>query len=200
MIRLLGRQTSGNVQKVIFLLEEAKLAYEREDYGRQFGNTGTAEYLAMNPAGKVPTLVDDGAMLFESNTILRYLADTHAPVLTGATPAERAAVECWMDFLLAAINPGYMAAFKGAKLPPEDRAPGYEGQISELVGNLAILDTHLSGKSFFALERLTLADIAMGPIVKRCLGFPIDRPSMTALEAWLASLEGRPAFQTATAG
>ena len=200
MIRLLGRKTSGNVQKVIFLLEEAKLAYEQEDYGRQFGNTGTAEFLAMNPAGKVPTLVDDGAALFESNTILRYLAGTHAPTLTGATPGERAAVECWMDFLLAAINPGYMAAFKGAKLPPADRAPGYDGQVKELVGNLAIMDTHLSGKGYFALERLTLADIALGPIVKRCLGFPIDRPSMSALEAWLASLEQRPAFQTATAG
>ncbi len=76
MIRLLGRATSGNVQKVLFMLEELGTPYSREDYGRQFSNTGTAEYLAMNPAGKVPTLVDGETVVWESNTILRYLAAT----------------------------------------------------------------------------------------------------------------------------
>ena len=64
MIRLLGRQTSGNVQKVIFLLEEIQKPYRREDYGRQFNNTTTPEYKAMNPNAKVPTLVD-GATVFD---------------------------------------------------------------------------------------------------------------------------------------
>ena len=58
MLKLLGRKTSGNVQKVIWLLEEMGEPYEREDYGRQFGNTGDAAYLALNPNGKVPTLLD----------------------------------------------------------------------------------------------------------------------------------------------
>ena len=52
MIKLLGRQTSGNVQKVLFLLEELHIPYTREDYGRQFSNTQTPEYLAINPAGR----------------------------------------------------------------------------------------------------------------------------------------------------
>ena len=104
MIRLLGRQTSGNVQKVLFLLEEIGVPYTREDYGRQFNNTQTPEYLALNPNGKVPTLVDGDTVIWESNTILRYLAAKHAPQLTGATPAERTEVERWMDWLLAAVN------------------------------------------------------------------------------------------------
>ena len=88
MIKLLGRQTSGNVQKVLFMLEEIKVPYVREDYGRQFSNTQTPEYLALNPNGKVPTFVDGDTVIWESNTILRYLAAKHAPQLTGATPAE----------------------------------------------------------------------------------------------------------------
>ena len=116
MIRLLGRQTSGNVQKVIFCLEEAGVAYVREDYGRQFGNTLTDAYRKLNPNAKVPTLIDGDLVIWESHTILRYLAAVHAPALTGATPADRTMVERWMDFLLAALNTPYVAVFKDAVL------------------------------------------------------------------------------------
>jgi len=75
VIRLLGRQTSGNVQKVIFCLEEIRLPYVREDYGRQFGNTSTDEYRKLNPNAKVPTLIDGDLVIWESHTILRYLAE-----------------------------------------------------------------------------------------------------------------------------
>jgi glutathione S-transferase len=115
MIRLLGRATSGNVQKVMFLLEEIGLAYSREDYGRQFGNTNTDDYRKLNPTMKVPTLIDGDVVIWESNSIMRYLAALHAPQLTGATPAERTYVERWMDWLLAAANPPYLAVFKDAK-------------------------------------------------------------------------------------
>ena len=117
MIKLLGRQTSGNVQKVLFMLEEIGVPYTREDYGRQFNNTQTPEYLALNPNGKVPTLVDGDTVIWESNTILRYLAAKHAPQLTGATPAEASEVERWMDWLLASVNTAYVAVFKDAKKP-----------------------------------------------------------------------------------
>lgn len=82
MIRLLGRQTSGNVQKVIFCLEELGLLYVREDYGRQFGNTLTEAYRKLNPNAKVPTLIDGDLVIWESHTILRYLAAVHGPTLT----------------------------------------------------------------------------------------------------------------------
>lgn len=197
MYKVLGRQTSGNVQKVLFMLEEMGADYEREDYGRQFENTQTAEYKALNPTSKVPTLVDGDVVIWESNTILRYLAAA-APELTGATPAERTLIERWMDFLLAAVNPGYMAAFKGAKLAPDERPPEYAGQVKDLVSQLAIIDAHLAGKSFFALDKLTIADIASAPILKRCVGFDIGRPKMESLERWVDAMAERPAFQSAT--
>lgn len=200
MIRLLGRHTSGNVQKVLWLLEELGVAYEREDYGRQFGNTQTDEYRALNPNAKVPTLVAGDTVIWESHSILRYLAAMYGPALTGAKPAEKADVERWMDWLLASVNSLYVAIFKDAKKPPEERGAEFAAQAKELAELLAIADRHLDGRDWFALGRLTVADVALGPILKRCLGFPIDRPAFANLDRWLAALETRPAFRKATAG
>lgn len=199
MYKLLGRQTSGNVQKIIFMLEQLGAEYAREDYGRQFENTTTAEYKAMNPTSKVPTLIDGDVVIWESNTILRYLAAV-APggdKLTGANPAEKTEVERWMDFLLAAVNPGYLAAFKGAKQTPAERAPEYDALVKDLAAQLAIIDKHLEGKDFLALGKLTIADIACASILQRCAAFDIGRPSMPNLERWVAAMEALPAFQAA---
>lgn len=198
MLKLLGRKTSGNVQKVLFALEETGTPYTREDYGRLFENTKTADYLAMNPTAKVPTLIDGDTVIWESNTILRYLADSYAKELTGSTPGERTEVERWMDFVLAAVNPGYMAGFKGSKLEPSERPAGFDGQIADLHAQMNIIDAHLQGKIFVALGKLTIADMALAPIIGRCLNFPYERASMPALEAWFASMSQRPAFQSAT--
>ena len=197
MYRLLGRQTSGNVQKIIFMLEEMGAAYQREDYGRQFENTKTAAYKALNPTAKVPTLIDGETVIWESNTILRYLANGQAAGLTGATPAERSEVERWMDFLLASVNPGYLAGFKGAKLQPAERDPEFSCQVADLITQMTILDHHLAGREFFALGRLTIADIACAPILKRCVGFGIERPEMPELERWITGIAARPAFKKA---
>lgn len=198
MLKLLGRSTSGNVQKVLFALEEMGAEYDREDYGRLFENTKTPEYLSMNPTAKVPTLVDGDTVIWESNTILRYLADTRANELTGATPAERTEVERWMDFVLAAVNPGYMAGFKGAKQGPGDRPAGFDAQIADLHAQMQIVSAHLEGKEFLALGKLTIADCALAPIMGRCLNFPYERPSMPGLERWFDGISGRAAFRAAT--
>jgi len=132
VIRLLGRQTSGNVQKVIFCLEELGLPYVREDYGRQFGNTLTEAYRKLNPTAKVPTLIDGDLVIWESHTILRHLAAVHGPTLTGASAAERTMVERWMDFLLGALNTPYVAVFRDAKKAPAERAGDFAAQSADL--------------------------------------------------------------------
>ena len=198
MIRVLGRQTSGNVQKVIFCLEELRVPYTREDYGRQFGNTLTDAYRKLNPNAKVPTLIDGDLVIWESHTILRYLAAVHGSKLTGATPAERTMVERWMDWLLGALNTPYVAVFKDAKKPPAERAPDFAAQSADLVAQLEILDGHIAGREWFALDRFTIADIALGSIVKRCLEFPIERPPCSELTRWQATIDARPAFAVAT--
>lgn len=197
MIRLLGRQTSGNVQKVIFCLEELGIPYVREDYGRQFGNTQTDAYRKLNPNAKVPTLLDGEVVIWESHTILRYLAAVHRPALTGATPAERTLVERWMDWLLGALNTPYVAVFRDVKKPAAERAADFAAQSADLVAQLKILDGHLAGRQWLALERFTIADMALGPIVKRCLEFSIERPALAELTRWQQGIDARPAFAVA---
>lgn len=197
MIRLLGRHTSGNVQKVIFMLEELGLAYTREDYGRQFNNTNTDEYRKLNPTIKVPTLIDGDVVIWESNSILRYLAAKHKPTLTGATPAEKTYVERWMDWQLGALNTPYVAVFKDARKPSAERSADFAAQSADLVAQLKILDGHIGGKSWFALDRLTIADICLAPIVKRCLEFPIEKPAFAELARWQKSIDARPTFAVA---
>ena len=116
-----------------------------------------------------------------------------------STPAEKTDVERWMDFLLAAVNPGYLAAFKGAKLAPEEQTAEYKEQTKDLAVQMAIIDAHLAGKDYLALDRLTVADVALAPILKRCLDFKIERKAMPNLERWMKSIAERNAFKAATA-
>jgi glutathione S-transferase len=179
MIKLLGRKNSSNVQKVVFLLEELGEPYEREDYGRQFGNTTTPDYLKLNPTAKVPTRANHRC----------YAAD----------PLQRADIEHWMDWLLATLNPLFLYMFRNAAKPAAERPADFAAQVEEIAASLTILDGALAGRSWLCGDQITIADIAFGPMMKRVLGFPIDLPALPNLRAWQGRIEARPAFQKATA-
>ncbi len=196
MIELLGRATSGNVQKVIFLLEELGLPYERKDYGRQFQNTATPEYAAMNPMQKVPSLVDGDTVVWQSNTILRYLASKTGSTLYPSDAAQRSQVERWMDWLLAELNPAYLAGFRDAKKAEAERAPD---TATNLGNELKLLEGALAKSPWVAGAQFSLADVALGPIVKRCIGFPLGLQALPKTQAWIGALQKRAAFQKATA-
>lgn len=198
MLKLLGRATSGNVQKVLFLLEEGKIPYERLDYGRIFENTTTTpEYRAMNPTQKVPTLVDGDLTIWESHTILRYLAAKHdIASLYPSGLGDRSLVERWMDWGLASLNAAYLGGFKDAKKKPEERGVD---TVKNLVAELSLLEEQLGKQDWIAGGSFTLADIALGPIVRRCVAFPFDLPAMPNIARWCAALQARPAFQKAVA-
>jgi glutathione S-transferase len=199
MLKVLGRATSGNVQKVLFFLEETGTPYAREDYGRQFNNTG-GDYLKLNPNGKVPTLVDGSTVIWESHTIVRYLANKLGKTdLYPADFAKRTDVERWMDWLLASLNYQYVQVFKDSKKEAVERAPTFGADAKELAAQLAILDGAM-GKPYIAGGALTLADIVLGPIVHRCLDFPVDLPALSNLRAWRDKLKTMPSFQKATKG
>jgi glutathione S-transferase len=200
MLRVLGRATSGNVQKVLFFLEETGTPYAREDYGRQFNNTG-GDYLKLNPNGKVPTVVDGDAVIWESHTILRYLATKGGKTDLYPTDAvARTQVERWMDWLLASVNYQYVQVFKDSKKADNERAPTFAADAKELGAQLEILDKAIAGKTFVTGNSLTLADIAMGPVLHRCLDFPIELPALSNLRAWRDRLKEKASFKKATAG
>jgi glutathione S-transferase len=199
MLRVLGRATSGNVQKVIWLLEEIGLPYKREDYGRQFNNTGDAAYLKLNPNGKVPTLVDGDTVVWESNTILRYLCNKQGGhVLYPSDPSARSQVERWMDWQLASLNNPYLAIFKEAKKPAAERAASWAADAKELKTQLDILEAGVDGQPWLTGQAMSLADVCLGPIVHRCLDFPVDLPGFAGLRAWRDKVAARPAFKKAT--
>ena len=199
MLRLLGRKTSGNVQKVLWLLEELQLAYEREDYGRQFGNTGDEEYLSLNPTGKVPTLIDGDNVIWESNTILRYLCSKTGSDLLPEDPVVRSSCETWMDWLLASLNTNYLEMFKETKKPEEERSPKLPEMSKALGAQLGILDGHLGANEWVGGAVMTVADIALGPICNRCLSFPVELPGLTNIDRWHKTISARPAYQKVVA-
>jgi glutathione S-transferase len=196
-MKLLGRKTSGNVQKVLFLLEELKLPYEREDYGRQFNNTQTPEYLRLNPNAKVPTLVDGNLVIWESNTILRYLATKAKSPLYPTDSGKRSQVERWMDWQLASLNNPYLAMFREAKLEPAKRSADFANQQKDLGAQLSILDKAM--RKYVAGDELSIADICLAPIVYRCLRLGAELPELANVQRWDAAISSREAFKKATA-
>jgi glutathione S-transferase len=196
-MKLLGRKTSGNVQKVMWLLEELKMPYEREDYGRQFNNTQTPDYLAKNPNAKVPTLVDDEVIIWESNTILRYLANKAKSDFYPDDAATRTHVERWMDWQLASLNNPYLAMFREAKLEEAKRSADFAAQEKDLGAQLSILDKAMN--KWVAGDEITIADFCLGPIVHRCLRFPIELPDLPNVQRWDGVISTRQAFKKATA-
>ena len=119
-----GRANSVNVQKVLWCLRELDLGYDRIDAGMQFGKNNEAPYLAMNPNGRVPTLVDGDFVLWESNSVMRYLClayGQNSPIYPQA-PQARAAVDRWLDWTLSTLQPVDRPVFWAlVRTPPEKR-------------------------------------------------------------------------------
>ncbi|MBV8615349.1 MAG: glutathione S-transferase N-terminal domain-containing protein, partial [Acetobacteraceae bacterium] len=163
---LWGRSTSSNVMKVIWLLEELHLPYERMDVGGPFGKTNTPEYRAMNPTGLVPTWEEDGFSLWESNAILRYLCAAHAPdsALFPRAPRRRADIDRWMDAQQTVLNRPQGVLFIGLiRTPPEKRD---QAAITQAIGEAAsawgLIGAELGKHPFICGDTLTLADMCWG--------------------------------------
>ncbi len=199
MLKVLGRQSSGNVMKVLWALEEIGLEYEQVDIGGKFGGNDKAEYLAINPMGLVPTLIeDDGFAMWESNSITRYLAGKHAAgTLSPSDPRVYASAEIWMDWQLAAIAPMIRPVFWGmVRTKPEDRdMDAINAGIKRGNQLWAMLDTHLEGRNYVAGDDLSIGDIPLGPMAHRFISLVKDRPATPNFDAWYQRLTERPAFQ-----
>jgi glutathione S-transferase len=205
MLRIWGRTTSSNVQKVLWLAGEIGLPYERVDAGGAFGVVDTPAYRAMNPNGLVPTIDDDGFVLWESNTIVRYLAAKHgATTLYPSDVRERADVERWMDWgtsvLATAITPAF---WQLVRTPPAQRDPAaIAASAAKTAQATAILDARLAQRPFLCGDALTLADVVCGINTYRWLNLDFagaghPRPPQPALQAWYERLAQRPAYRGA---
>jgi glutathione S-transferase len=198
-MRVWGRTTSSNVMKVLWLLDELGLPYERIDAGGAFGGTSTPEYRAMQPVGLVPAIQDGPFTLFESNAILRYLCNAYAPAssLYPAPPRERGVVDAWLDFQQTALTPPSTTYFVGlVRTPPEQRDMGaITAAIAQGAKIWGILDGRLAKMPYLCGETLTIADVAFGPHVHRWLVLDLPgRPELPNLARWYGRLKQRPPY------
>jgi glutathione S-transferase len=198
MLRVLGKTSSINVRKVLWTCAEVGRDYVREDWGSGFRATSEPEFLALNPNGLVPVIQDGDVVLWESNTICRYLAASAARHdLLPASPAARARVEQWMDWQATDLNSAWRYAFVALvrKLPGYTDAGLIAGSTREWNRHMALLDKQLDMTGAYVTgPELTLADIVLGLSVHRWLATPIERPALPAVEAYYARLGARPGF------
>ena len=197
MLKIWGRTNSVNVKKALWVAEELGLKYERIDAGMQFGVTKTPEYMKMNPNSLVPTIEDDGFVLWESHTIVRYLAAKHGLGTLYPTDLEaRAEAERWMDWAFT-----FQAAMRNVfwgliRTPPEKRdAKAIEEGRLQSARLAEILEKQLGRNRYVAGNTFTMGDIPIGCEVQRYMRVPIERPASPNLEAWFERLRERPAFR-----
>ena len=199
MIKIWGRNTSSNVQKVMWAVGEMGLPHQRIDIGGPFGKNREPAYLAMNPNGLVPTLEEeDGFLLWESNSIVRYLANKHrATVLEPADAHARGRASQWMDWQLSVAGPAILAAFWGLiRTPPEKRdMAAIKTSQEKTTAAMQIMDAQLAKTKFLAGDTFSYGDIPVGIMCYRFIQLVPDRPPMANLDRWYAQISSRKAFQ-----
>ena len=198
MLKIWGRVTSSNVQKVLWCCDELGIEFERVDVGGPFGGNRDPEYLRLNPNGLVPTVKDGDLVMWESNTICRYLATTRGGErLYPKDPAARTHVERWMDWQLSSVGaPMGVLLFGLVRTRPEQRDPAaIEAARVKAAASWQIVDEALEGRPYLAGAEPTLAEIVLGTLVYRWHAFPIERPAFANLKAWYERLRQRPGFK-----
>ena len=199
MIKIWGRNTSSNVQKVMWAIGEIGLPHERIDVGGPFGSNREPAYLAMNPNGLVPTLEEeDGFLLWESNAIVRYLAAKHrSGVLEPADAHARARANAWMDWQLSVLAPAITPVFVGLiRTPPEKRNHAViEESKKKTTDAIAILDAELAKSAYVAGDAFSYGDIPSAVMANRYRQLLPERPALPHFERWYAAIATRPAFK-----
>jgi len=200
MLVVWGRKNSVNVQKVLWCCEEIGLEYERKEAGGAFGVVNTPEYRSINPNRLVPTIDDDGVVLWESNAVVRYLAAKYgAGGLWPDDLATRADADRWMDWQQTTLWPALRPVFFGLiRTPPEQRdARAIEESRLKTADLLGILDYYLASRAFVAGDVFTMGDIPLGCTIWRWMALPIERPARPNVQRWFDALSQRSAFKSA---
>ncbi|MEM7504851.1 MAG: glutathione S-transferase family protein [Pseudomonadota bacterium] len=196
-MHLIGRNTSFNVQKVVWLLNELNLDYEHTELGGRFGGLDAPEFGDKNPHRKVPVLEDGPLCLWESHAILRYLSATYGDAIWWpADPGKRAMDDRWLDWQATRLQPDFMALFWGYYREPEPTRDmrAVNAARDRCRNDYELLDQILAGQAFLSGEHFGLADIPAGATLYRYFGMGLDVPEPANVMRWYAALKERPAF------
>ena len=198
MLEIWGRRISGNVIPVMWTVGELGLEYARQAVGGCFGGLDTDDYLALNPNGRIPTIRDDGKVLWESNVIIRYLSARYGEgTLCPSDPYQRALADQWLEWTKTTVLPQLMSVFFGnVRVPAAERdAEAIAAGAKAYANALAIVEAQLAGRQYLLGDSLTMADITLGAYAYRYYNVPIERPPRPRVEAWYTRLCERPAYQ-----
>lgn len=199
-MKIWGRATSVNVQKVMWAVGELGLEHERIDAGGAFGRNDTPQYRAMNPNGLVPVLDDNGFTLWESSAIVRYLAATYGRGTLAPQDAQAfAKADQWMDWAATSLYHDIITTcFWGLiRTPAVDRnVPAIETAAKRAGERLTLMDAHLATRPYIGGADLTMADIPAGSLMYRYFTMDIARPPLPNVEAWYGRLTARAPYQT----
>jgi len=197
MLQILGRNSSINVRKVLWACEELGISNQREDWGAGFASTQTPAFLQLNPNGLVPVIRDGDFVLWESNTIIRYLANAYGKgALYPADARARALVDQWIDWQSAELNPSWTYCFLGlVRGSPAHTDPALiEASVKQWTRNMQLLDAQLLSTNAFVSGEFSLADIPIGLSVHRWFSTPITQPRLLGLEKYYEKLSERQAY------
>ncbi len=200
MLKILGKRSSINVRKVLWGCVELKLPFQQEDWGSGFRDVSTDEFKALNPNALVPVLLDDDFVLWESNSILRYLANRYGNgYLYPREAMARARVDQWLDWQASDLNRSWSYAFMGLV----HHSPGHadlaqiQASLDAWTRFMFILEGQLTEtRAYVAGAAFSLADIAVGLSVNRWFETPFAHPALPAVEAYYQRLGERPGFMT----
>ncbi len=198
MVLILGKGSSINVRKVLWTCAELDLPFEREEWGSGFQSTRSAEFLALNPNGMVPVMRDGDFTLWESNSIIRYLATRYGDgSLYPAEARARARVDQWMDWQSSDLNRAWSYAFMSLvrHSPAHQDSQAMGASCAEWSRYMQILDRQLEATGgYVAGSRFSLADIPVGLSVNRWFHTPFERPPLAAVSDYYKRLSERPGF------
>lgn len=198
MIKIWGRKNSINVQKVLWCCDELGIPFQRIDTGAQAGDLDTPGYRIMNPNGLVPTIEDNGFVLWESNTILRFLASKYgSEIIWPSNPESRALADRWMDWQLGTLwvkmRPMFIQLIRHS--PDQQDQSIIDSSFKNTLATMQILDQHLADNRYVAGEEFTIGDIPVGAVTYRWMSLPIERPLLANIQDWFERLEQRPAYR-----
>ena len=199
MLTLWGRRNAHNVQKVTWLVAELDLAHRHVPAGGAFGGLDEPAFRRMNPHGRVPVIDDDGTVVWESHSILRYLAARYGRgSFWDDDPAQRSLAERWMDWNLASLQPAFMDLFWGFYRTPDAERdwPKIRDALASTALCMSQLDRQLASRPYLAGDRISLADITAAVSLYRYFNLEIERPALPNVEAWYRRLAERPAYRT----
>ena len=197
MLKIWGRTTSINVQKVLWCCAELNVKYDRVDAGGKFGVNNTPEYLAMNPNGLVPTINDDGLILWDSHAIVRHLSRKHGKgTLWPSDEKVLADADRWMEWYSTTLWNNLRPIFWNlVRVEPDKRdMKAVEDGRTKMAGNLKIVESNLAGRQYMAGNAFTMGDIPLGVALHRWFLLPIERPGYPRLSAYYERLKQRPGF------